>query len=146
MQRVRPSGFTLIEMMIVLAIVGILTAIAYPSYSRYVLRSYRADAEATLVAVAQSQEKYYTLNNMYASSLVSLGYSTPLYSQNNRYTIEMNDLNASATLNSGLGYSLKATANLTGGQNTETCGDLTLDSLGTKNMSASGVSVSDCWR
>jgi type IV pilus assembly protein PilE len=146
MQRVRPAGFTLIEMMIVLAIVGILAAIAYPSYSRYVLRSYRADAEATLVAVAQSQEKYYTLNNSYASSLASLGYSVPLYSQNNRYTISMDNLNASATLANGLGYSLKATANLTGGQSTETCGNLTLDSLGTKGMSASGVTVSDCWK
>lgn len=69
------TGFTLIELMIVVAIVGILAAIAYPSYQEYVLRGNRSEAQALLNDAAARQERYYTQNNTYADTTAKLGYS-----------------------------------------------------------------------
>lgn len=60
------AGFTLIELMIVVAIVGILAAIAYPSYAKYVQKSRRTDATTTLLAAAQQLERCYSQNFKYA--------------------------------------------------------------------------------
>lgn len=62
-------GFTLVEMLIVIVIVGILTAIAIPSYQNYVRRTYRTDAMGALQALAQSMERHYVQNgNSYAGA------------------------------------------------------------------------------
>ena len=58
-------GFTLVELMIVVAIVAILAAIAYPSYSRYVEKARRADGKAALLEAAQRLERCYTQQNTY---------------------------------------------------------------------------------
>ena len=63
--RAHTAGFTLIEVMIVVAMIGILTAIALPSYNAYVLRSHRAEARTALLTVAQRLEQNYTLNGRY---------------------------------------------------------------------------------
>jgi len=62
----RGKGFSLIELMIVLAIVAILASLAYPSYQRYVIRAQRHEAKAALQGLAQSMEKQYAQNNTYA--------------------------------------------------------------------------------
>ncbi|HET8871590.1 MAG TPA: type IV pilin protein, partial [Aquabacterium sp.] len=61
-------GFTLIELMIAVAIVGILAAIAYPSYAEHVAKGRRADARVRLAAAQQWMERYYTERYTYASS------------------------------------------------------------------------------
>lgn len=65
MTQARQRGFTLIEVMIVVAIVGILAAIAVPSYNEYIRRSHRAEAKNFLMAIAQRMEQNYTLSGRY---------------------------------------------------------------------------------
>ena len=68
------GGFTLIELMIVVAIITILSAIAYPSYIRYVVRSNQQAARSMLYAVADRQEQFFLDNKAYAADLSTLGY------------------------------------------------------------------------
>lgn len=64
----RQVGFTLIELMITVAIVGILVAIAYPSYMEYVRSAKRGDAQADLVELSQWMERQFTVNGLYTVS------------------------------------------------------------------------------
>jgi type IV pilus assembly protein PilE len=78
MQKKHIKGFTLIEVMITVAIVAIVAAIAYPSYQDTVRKSRRADAKAALLEIAQLEERFFTVNNQYSSALTStpgLGYT-----------------------------------------------------------------------
>ncbi|WP_018949162.1 type IV pilin protein [Thioalkalivibrio sp. ALMg11] len=69
-------GFTLIELMIVVAVVAILAAIAYPSYQNYILKSQRADAHDSLLRIQLEQERWRANNRAYASDLGTLGLPT----------------------------------------------------------------------
>lgn len=69
----RQNGFTLIELMIVVAIVGILAAIAYPSYRDYVIETRRADAQGALMGLANAMERHYTENNTYRNASMGGG-------------------------------------------------------------------------
>lgn len=64
----RHSGFSMIELLIVLAVIGIVTAIAYPSYTGYVLSARRADAKASLTAFANAMEQFRTVNRTYVGA------------------------------------------------------------------------------
>jgi len=131
--RGRAAGFTLIELMITVAIIGILAAIAYPSYTEYVLRGNRSEAQALLNDAAARQERYYAQNNTYADTTAKLGYSSAS-SATNLYTLSIPSASSSA-------YSLLATAQRTDAK----CGNLGIDQAGTKSETGSG-SVSDCWK
>jgi type IV pilus assembly protein PilE len=71
--KVHSKGFTLIELVIALTVLGILAAIAYPSYQNQVAKSRRGDAQAALMAFANAMERYYTQNNTYAGAAVGAG-------------------------------------------------------------------------
>ena len=79
MRRVRQSGFTLIELMITTAIVAILAAVAYPSYTRYIVRSNRTAAQAQMMDIANREQQFLLANRAYATkaALEASGYSVP---------------------------------------------------------------------
>lgn len=71
----RQSGFTLIELMIVVAIITILAAVGYPSYTEYVMRSHRQAAKNAAFRIADRQEQFFLDNRQYAANLSTLGYA-----------------------------------------------------------------------
>jgi len=74
------TGFTLIELMIAVAIVGILAAIAVPNYSEYVKRASRAEAASALLDAANKQEQYFVDNRAYSTSFSDLGIQSKIVS------------------------------------------------------------------
>ncbi|RMX07993.1 type IV pilin protein [Corticibacter populi] len=134
--RNRQIGFTLIELMITVAIVGILAAIAYPNYQEYVYRSRRVEGQSLLHDAAARQERFRAQNGVYATDLSKL--NMPLTSENGYYTLS--DDSGTST-----NYKLKATrAGAQAGD--KKCGDFTLDASGVKGMAGGTRSASDCWR
>lgn len=128
-------GFTLIEMMITVAIIGILAAIAYPSYTQYVLRANRADAKASLLQTAQFLERYFTINNTYAGADVPVPETvSPVGASgtNIKYNI------TPATVTTTTTFTLTATP--VNGQLADTCGTLTLTDTGVQTPATAG-----CW-
>lgn len=74
---VRSKGFTLIELMITVAIIGIIAAIAYPSYTQYVVKANRGEAQAYLMDLAQRQQQFLMDSRTYASTIAALGIPEP---------------------------------------------------------------------
>lgn len=69
------SGVTLLELMVVVVVVGILAAIAVPSYRQYTMRTHRVEAKSALLQLAANQERFYLQNNTYTTDLAALGFS-----------------------------------------------------------------------
>ena len=129
--RRRSGGFTLLELVIACAVVGVLSAIAYPSYTQYVLKSHRATAKAILSEQAQYMERYFTSKGSYegAKELVT---QSPKQGDA-RYKIEIKPL----TENS---YTVSAEPLLK--QLDDDCGTLTLDHTG---ATSAKENVKNCW-
>jgi type IV pilus assembly protein PilE len=127
----RLAGFTLIELMIVVAIVGILASIAYPAYTEYVKKAKRADAKAALLNAQLAQEKYRANHTDYGT-LAEAGISGT--SADGYYTIAV----ASAD---GTSYTMTATP--TGSQSGDSCGTFAVNQNG-KDTSGSYANA-DCW-
>lgn len=85
-------GVTLLELMIVVVIIGIMAAIAYPNYRNFVIRAKRNEARAILLEIAQNEERFYLQNNRYGD-MTDLGYDDPHMTDSNAYsvTITAND-------------------------------------------------------
>lgn len=124
-------GFTLVELMVVVVIIGILAMVAYPSYQESITKTRRADGQGLALEILNSEERYYTENNTYTADLTDLGYG------------------AANNIDSDKGF-YKATAAACGGTTIDVCvivtaaaqgaqatdGDLTINSRNVKTPSA----------
>ncbi|MDL1866553.1 type IV pilin protein [Betaproteobacteria bacterium PRO4] len=138
---IKTSGFTLIELMVVVAIIGILAAVIYPSYQEYVHRANRAEAKSILLEMAQLLERNYTEANRYDQTSSGGDFTLPVTqsprSGTAKYTIQF----AAGTLTRNA-YTLEAVpaGNMAG----DACGTLALTQTGAKSVSGS-KSVDECW-
>lgn len=136
--KTRNRGITLIELVIVMTIVGLLAAVAVPSYRQYLLRTHRSEAMSALLQLAAAQEKFYLQNNTYAGNALlddapPAGLGLPATSENGYYTVAITAANVD-------GFSATATA--TGGQARDTsCATFTLNQAGVKTATSA-----NCWR
>jgi len=133
-QKHTQRGFTLIEMVIVVAIVGLLAAIAYPSYQNQVIKSRRTDAKSALLNLSNQMEQYRYENNSYPASIGLVLPST--VSRGGHYQLAITAVNDTR-------YELSAQPR--GAQVADTdCGAFTLDSTSERGVSGSR-SLADCW-
>ena len=135
--RNKVTGFTLIELMIVIVVVAILASIAVPSYRQFVLRSHRTEAKRTLLNVAVAQEKFYLQNNTYAGPSAleiappsGLGISST--TEHGHYAV---------AITAGSVGEFSATATAQGGQADDSrCATFTINQAGSRT-----ATNADCW-
>jgi len=140
----RSKGFTLVELMIVVVIVGVLAAVAIPAYSSFILKSHRTEAINSLLDTASRQARYYTTNNTYTGSMTSLGFAAdpnPVPSATTTYFNVSVAATPAATASAPASFTLQAVP--TGTQANDSCGTFTYTDLGQKGVSAG--TVASCW-
>ncbi|MEX2494912.1 MAG: type IV pilin protein [Woeseia sp.] len=128
-------GVTMIELMIVVVIVSILAAVAYPNYRQYVERSKRNEAKAALLQIATNQERFYLNNNAYTTNMTSLGFPV-----NSNYTTDSGAYEVNVTAADASGFTAEATYR-EGGKEAEKCLTYGINGSGVKS---SGPEP-DCW-
>ena len=143
------KGFTLIELMIAVAIVAILAAIAYPSYAEQVARGRRGEGQSALLEAAQWVERQYTFSNAYnlqadGTAMNTAALPPPKGKSADYYTVSFGNT-AAATAPAAGAYSLRAVP--FGAMANDKCGTLALSSTGAKTISGTtgGASVATCW-
>ena len=136
-------GMTLIELMIVVAILGIIVAIGYPSYLNHVKKTRRAEGMGELLELADRMERHYSDTGTYDQTNGNDMTAATIYrttTQNGYYTLSI----AAGTNN--VQFTASAAPTNKGQQNTDKCGTFTINSLGTKSVSGP-YSADDCnWR
>jgi type IV pilus assembly protein PilE len=128
-------GFTLIEIMIVVAVIAIIATIALPAYQSSIRKSKRTDAKAGLVDAAAKLEQYYLDNKSYTTDMTKLGFTAAS-------GVDTSDAHYKMTVTASSGCTIAACYTVTavpqGDQTSDTCGTLTVNSMGIKTPS-------DCW-
>lgn len=141
--QVKQFGFSLIELMVVLVVIGILAGAVYPSYVEFVARGQRNEGQVALLAFANAMERYYTTNNTYRGAAVggadtgtpaatTFAAEAPLDGAEKTYDLSIQAADATS-------YTLAATPK--NSQSGDYCGTLTVSSTG-----ARGALQADCWK
>lgn len=138
MRQSNQRGFSLIELVITVTIIGIIAAIAIPAYNAMKMRGARTEAMSTLTEVAHLQERWYSNNGTYADSLATI--DAPTSSENNKYTISL-------TFDSSTPDEFEVTATAAGSQlGDDNCQTFSLDQAGRRTSTDSGGNPSSgCW-
>ncbi|HVR93173.1 MAG TPA: type IV pilin protein [Casimicrobiaceae bacterium] len=132
----RSLGFTLLEVMIVCAIVAILAAIAYPSYQSSVQKSRRAEAKSALLGVASQMERWSTEKGTYATATLGAGGVFANQSEHSYYNLSLANLTATT-------YTVQAAP--TAAQTGDPCGTLTYNYQGVKDVTGGSWTKAQCW-
>lgn len=136
----KTRGFTLIELMVTVAVIGILAALAYPSYTQYVVRANRSSAVSFLMNLASRQEQYNLDARQYTNQLSLLGAATIPSEVSNNYQVTVTADNTAAPPV----YSVAAAPTGVQLARDTQCGTLTIDQTGNKTISGSGT-TGKCW-
>ncbi|MBT8142293.1 MAG: type IV pilin protein [Gammaproteobacteria bacterium] len=154
-QQNKQSGFTLIELMVTVAIIGILVGLAYPSYERYLIRSYRVDAKTALLKIRAEQEKNYLENNTYLNDAAFKTANTAnnwfqvsgsnVLTENGYYTLSIEQIGTTPFTEN---FSAKATVVSTNYQSKDKdCASFSINSSGVKSaVAGTGGDASKCWK
>ncbi|AHE66727.1 type IV pilin protein [Legionella oakridgensis] len=141
------KGFSLIELLIVLVVIGILASIAYPSYRDYISRARRSDGQSALLDLASRMERYYSENHTYQTATIGTGNATDVLSSavspEGWYTLAINNPTTST-------YTLQATPRNAQATADTLCQTLTLNQLGVKGIATGPAgsptgTASQCW-
>lgn len=140
-------GVTLMELLIVVAIISIIASVAYPSYTQFVTRSKRAVAAGALLQIADRQQQFFMDNKRYAGSMTSLGYASDsiMIDEEGGVVTTADDgrvYNIQISASNIVTYELTATPQLNQAKKDTDCGNLTLTHTGQRGQSGSG---DKCW-
>ena len=137
----KTQGFTLIELMIVVAILGIIAAIGYPSYLEQVKKSRRAEGMGHLLELADRMERFYSDKGTYAGATLGTGTGNVFVA-----TTEGGHYTLSISAQDNVAFTISATPTSKSKQNTDKCHTFTMTSLGVKSVSGGSLSTDDCWK
>jgi len=136
------AGFTLIELMIIVVIIGVLATIAVPTYNDYVVNSRRSEGKSALQEAMNRQERFYTTNNAYTDNMTNLGYdNNPAITGDGWYQVAAVQCGALGGGATPLAQCVRIEATPQGDQTSDTCDIFWLNSRGQRGVSGTG----DCW-